>query len=1114
MASKFFPWTKGDRRNDHAYRVDGLISVDQYPVDRWDSPSDLAASKKRKKRQRPKPLQLPSTASRAIIDASSTATAPVSNILAAANDMLRSPVFDDAFSLPQPNPARPRSRTAPPTPTIAELPGSILLENQGFPGLSKNAEAGQENDPSTKRKTLASPLQMSAPAARIMQHKKSLSLNTATSRWGSTTAAGSSRASGLFHQTSVESGSSASQEKRSDNSSLLHTPITEVTESSGTCNFAGSESSNVSAKPMRQTQVSDSEQLNAIVAAQNRQIALLKSQFQHLRISHEAHASTLAEAHRKELEAMKAYVHYLEESRDSKSPRPHLSIPTRDLRGTSPEASPPTEEGKPPSISDTEATQTKPDDSNTMEQVNEASISAAETQERVNELNRKLDLATKHIAAMKDQMEMLVARKDAYKDRAADLEVRVQNNHELLVDLRESEYKLELERRLMHEKYRELKGELDSLRAQPEQIRISNLEKSLAEEKLRAELFATQLETMQLRTPMPDTVAELGKTIDDLKELLKEKDEQLYELQHVNQALKLDLEEMNTQQTRVAAQHEEALASEALKRKAVRDKVKQLDHENTELKEIVEAQGEDLVVVQDEYERLRKLLHSEVRRQAREAISKSMIPGTPSSADGYLELVAAETRKRVRNLIAKEGEESPLTDPQERIEELEREIQHHVKELIRCKRDNRGYRKDIKRANTKLDKMRNSICNENTATNHLQRHLFMQRPITPTTEYSPTNDKPDMDGLGISGDLPSPTTSVPLSQANTTVSGNISEASTLLPQSQPTAPTRSRSNTNKKLPPYPSLPEQIPENASDPSAGNPPPPPSSSYSQDPPPSSLTSRPRTPRTPTTYKLTPTITERTPSVSSIRPNPSGSPAMLRRPAAQRYYSSENNNNNQNEAVPAPRRTGTQRSLPENTAGAGARPEEPPRPKTSGSTSKDARRRKKQQDAAAASETKDNNNAAADDDDPNAITALPQRPPSGWRAERKSQEEKLGLLRMRSVINGNIIVNGVGVEGIVGSALLRRATTSSSGSGGGSSKGGSSSSGRKKSGSASGAGLGAQGVVSRFNTSSTARKRAGTTGGIMGLGVKEGEDERGSWKGEVVVPVVLEGAAGRKG
>lgn len=69
---------------------------------------------------------------------------------------------------------------------------------------------------------------------------------------------------------------------------------------------------------MRQTQVSDSEQLNAIVAAQNRQIALLKSQFQHLRISHEAHASTLAEAHRKELEAMKAYVHYLEESRDSK----------------------------------------------------------------------------------------------------------------------------------------------------------------------------------------------------------------------------------------------------------------------------------------------------------------------------------------------------------------------------------------------------------------------------------------------------------------------------------------------------------------------------------------------------------------------------------------------------------------------------------------------------------------------------------------------------------------------------------------------------------------------------------------------------------------------------
>ncbi|KAL0259902.1 hypothetical protein SLS55_005643 [Diplodia seriata] len=999
MASKFFLWSKADRHNaagaHRSYRVDGLMPVDQYPVDQWDSPSDLAGSKKRK--VSPTVFLAPDAAadfdasavapSSALHETTMTSGALVSNV-AIANDMPRFPVVN--YPLPSPS-QRPRSHTAPPTPTIAELPGSILLENQGFPGEAKNAEAGLEDDSAAKKMAFAPALQVPVSTNKGTQHKKSLSLNTATSRWGPDTTAGSSRAAGpLFHQLSVDSRSSShtsSQRRRgdrSDNSSLLRSPITEVTEASSAFAFAGSESSNVSAKqPMRQTQVSDNEQLKAVVVTQNKQIALLKSQFQHLRISHEAHASTLAEAHHREMDAMRSYVHYLEESRDCKPNGASISGP--------------------------EATRTKSDDSSTMERVvkdrlgSEISITSAEGQERFNELNRTLSMATKHIAAMKDQMEQLVARKDAYKDRAADLEVRVHDSHEMLIDLRESEYKLEIERRLMHERYRELKAELVALRTQPEQSRIGDLENGLAEEKLRAELLATQLEAMQLRTPLPNTVAELTKTIDDLKSQLKEKDDQIYELQHVNQALQLDLEEMDTQQARQAAEHDEALAQESRERRAVKDKVKQLDHENTELKEIVEAQGEDLVSVQDEYERLRKLLHSEMRSQARKAISRNLIPGTPSSADGYLELVAAETRRRVKALIAKEDGKSsdyPLSDPQERIKQLEQEVQHHVNELVRCKRDNRGYRKDIKRVNTKLDKMRTSMCGaDNVEPNHLQRHLLLQRPITPTTD-SPTDEKPNMDGLGISTALPSPPKTAPSSQPTSAVSGNISDSS--FPPVPSTAPNRSRSNTNKKLPPYPCLPEQAAENASEASvpasdtfANNPPPPPSSTYSQDQPPPSYSSRPRTPRTPVSYKLTPTVTERTPtttertvSVSSVIPNPAVSPAMIRRPPTQRYYSSEHNNITipPPPAPEGPSSGGTQRSPPENIAAAADGPEEQPRPKTSSSSKSMRRRRRQQQETAPGKD--------GGTDDSSTLTALPQRPPSGWKAERKSQEEKLGL------------------------------------------------------------------------------------------------------------------------
>lgn len=69
---------------------------------------------------------------------------------------------------------------------------------------------------------------------------------------------------------------------------------------------------------MHAPQVSENEQLKATIAAQNKKIAALKSQFQHLRISHEAHAASLAEAHRKEVDALKAYLHYTEASHDSR----------------------------------------------------------------------------------------------------------------------------------------------------------------------------------------------------------------------------------------------------------------------------------------------------------------------------------------------------------------------------------------------------------------------------------------------------------------------------------------------------------------------------------------------------------------------------------------------------------------------------------------------------------------------------------------------------------------------------------------------------------------------------------------------------------------------------
>ncbi|GME34371.1 hypothetical protein GTA08_BOTSDO11195 [Neofusicoccum parvum] len=750
-------------------------------------------------------------------------------------------------------------------------------------------------------------------------------------------------------------------------------------------------------------------------------------------MSHEAHAASIAEAHRKETDAMKAYLHYLEASYDSRHPNMHISIPSNDLRGPSPDIKVPGDTGKKPASSDSDASTSQPQDSNDKDDAtrerngSEASISSSEGQEKVKKLKQKLDLATQHLVAMKDQMEMLMSRKDAYKDRVADLEVRVRNNHELLIDLRESEYKLEMERRLMHERHRQLNGELEALRTRPEQSQISKLETDLAEEKQRAGLLTAQLEAAQMRTPVPDVVGELTRKIDDMQQRLKEKDEQVYELRHVNQALQLDLEELDTQQAKYAAEHDEELAQEARKRREVKNRARLAESENTELREVVEAQGHDLVTVQEEYERLRKLLHSEMRSQAKESISRNLIP---------------------------ESTQQPSTDPYERIDLLEKEIQHHVNELIRCKRDNRSYRKDIKRANTKIDKMRNSVYSAgNNSDSNLYRQASLQRPITPTE--SPIKQKPSMAGLGISTIMPSPSTSAPSSQPTSAVTGNISDSS--FPPARPKTP--GRSNTNKKLPPYPQLPEQVAEHLSN--FNFPPPCDPPAY---PPPKDPPSRPKTPKTPKTprtpYKLTPTIT-RTPSLSSIKPTPS-SPAN--RPSTHRFHTTTcfgSDTHPSSPAAPAAvavppapppaphHRAGTQRSLSESILSSYA-----------GTTTTTTTTTTPAADKAVVDQARPVLVAHAPGppevvDNTVGLTALPPvvRPGSGSGSAARGQEERLGLVRKRS---DSVMRRKESQDG-----FLRRV--------------------------ASGRSLGVEGVISRFNS----RGRVGA--GVVVPVMLESEDEK---------------------
>jgi hypothetical protein len=75
----------------------------------------------------------------AVLDHAASSATNLLAIVSDLNDLLHSPVLSSFHRsvgpspVDKPLPLRPRSFTAPPTPSIAELPGSILLENEGFP---------------------------------------------------------------------------------------------------------------------------------------------------------------------------------------------------------------------------------------------------------------------------------------------------------------------------------------------------------------------------------------------------------------------------------------------------------------------------------------------------------------------------------------------------------------------------------------------------------------------------------------------------------------------------------------------------------------------------------------------------------------------------------------------------------------------------------------------------------------------------------------------------------------------------------------------------------------------------------------------------------------------
>jgi myosin heavy subunit len=131
------------------------------------------------------------------------------------------------------------------------------------------------------------------------------------------------------------------------------------------------------------------------------------------------------------------------------------------------------------------------------------------------------------------------------------------------------------------------------------------------------------------------------------------------------------------------------------------------------------------------------LLHAELRRQSKIAASNGHA-ATPHIGDGAAAAVAEK-------LKSKPG----IENTEKRCEFLEKELKHCFQEIILYKLDIRGYRKDLKEANCRIDTFQMSRSRRPETPDSMDNHAADDKPASPGRRRRATS------GLGISLQHPS-----------------------------------------------------------------------------------------------------------------------------------------------------------------------------------------------------------------------------------------------------------------------------------------------------------------------------------------------------------------------
>ncbi|KJX92930.1 hypothetical protein TI39_contig4517g00001 [Zymoseptoria brevis] len=711
MASnKFLTWTKGDRKHVST----GMIPIPIEYISIKGMEHGRHVKRSSKAGRKPIPLEFArdfgsntssrSTDSVALHDA---AIKSATSLMAVMNDMLKSPPLNAHFLSAQkaedcqPWHGRPRSRTAPSTP-MYEAPGMEPAELEGsMPAWPKEYQHNESTPPRPSRVSAAFPRRScdsysrkSANVRRSVSRTPRKQICPYQQRKPST-----SHTSNTSEDTLVETESDASPY-------VTKRPSLNVREAEQTRSIS-IDSETTTSQPVSKQSIAAPPTYDSSREEHHRaQTDELVLQIMTLRASHDAHIASLQKTHERAVASHRSYIDILEKQRENVR---KLSPTTGSLDIAS-------------KTDDTAKVQISATSSAATSQHGRSSfdiepLASSDSAAGAVALKRELSLARKAQAEhgkVKTERDILRGSNDSYERRILQLQEIIRQAKDSEKTMMDKIARLEaalcmgnLERTDVLEGLYEARNQARSM---------SDQQKLLIEERDQArDLLSNIHSEWTAKTTANASSGTEGSTIS----------------QHSMQSLAV----IEAQQQELEGLREKVGEKDARIRELMRLNLDTTGIEENELLiRQLEACQKQLSGVKAERDQYNNLLHAELRRQS-QSIAIKLHTATPQINDD----VQAIASQKLQIIRTEHDDQCRLTAEQ-RCEYLEKELKHCIQEIVLYKMDVRGYKKDLKKAQARIESLQAQQVERPQTPNSIDSSVGSDRPSRPSQDS----------GLGIS----------------------------------------------------------------------------------------------------------------------------------------------------------------------------------------------------------------------------------------------------------------------------------------------------------------------------------------------------------------------------